>query len=143
MFHFIGKDEMNIPFYLLRIIGKMSDRVQSKSKAVDTSIFHYGLIRMLISEELRKRNISWEQFIILTHMKLDIVATPQSKIPSPFPSTSTAPVGTKKKRKSKAPTQDQEVIKDIVEVEKEAYHSPQRDLSPPSCTKIRRITFLY
>jgi hypothetical protein len=90
---------MNIPFYLLRSIGKMSDRVQSKSKAVDTSIFHSGLIRMLVSEELRKRNISWEQFIVSSHMKLDIEATPQSKILSPFPSTSTAPAGTNKKRK--------------------------------------------
>jgi hypothetical protein len=75
LLHFTGKDEMNIPFYLLRSIGKMSDRVQSKSKAVDTSIFHSGLIRMLVSEELRKRNISWEQFIVSSHMKLDIAST--------------------------------------------------------------------
>jgi hypothetical protein len=41
---------MNIPFYLLRSMGKMSDRVQAKSKAVDTSVFHSGLIRMLVLE---------------------------------------------------------------------------------------------
>jgi hypothetical protein len=109
--HFTGKDEMTIPFYLLRSMEKMSDRVQAKSKAVDTSVFHYGLIRMLIMEELRKRNITWEKFIVSTHMKLDIESTPQSKIQSPFPSTSTSLVGTNKKIKSKAPTQDQEVIK--------------------------------
>ena len=74
--HFTGKDEMNIPFYLLGSIGKMSDRFQSKSKIVDTSIFHSGLIRILVLEELRKRNISWKKFIISTHMKLDIVSTP-------------------------------------------------------------------
>jgi len=28
LLHFIGKDEMKIPFYLLRSIGKMSNRVQ-------------------------------------------------------------------------------------------------------------------
>jgi hypothetical protein len=83
LLHFTGKDEMNIPFYLLRSIGKISDRVQSKSKAVDTSIFHSGLIRMLVMEELRKRNIPWEQFIVFSHMKLDIASTPQSKIQSP------------------------------------------------------------
>jgi hypothetical protein len=49
---------MNIPFYLIRNIGKMSDRVQSKSNAMDTNIFHSGLIIMLVSGELRKRNIS-------------------------------------------------------------------------------------
>ena len=57
MLHFTAKIEMNIPYYLLRSIGKMSDRIQSKSKDVDTSIFHSGLIRMLLSEELGK-NIS-------------------------------------------------------------------------------------
>jgi hypothetical protein len=50
MLHFTGKIEMNIPYYLLRSIGKMSDRIQSKSKDVDTSIFHSGLIRMLVSK---------------------------------------------------------------------------------------------
>jgi len=111
--HFTGKDEMNIPFYLLRSMGKMSDRVQAKSKAVDTSVFHSGLIRMLVMAELRKRNIPWEQVIVSTHMNLDIASTPQSKIQSPFSSTNTAPIGTNKKIKSKAPTQDQEVIKEV------------------------------
>jgi hypothetical protein len=35
----------------------MFDRVQAKSKVVDTNIFHSGLIRMLVMEELKKRNI--------------------------------------------------------------------------------------
>jgi len=122
--HFIGKDEMNIPFYLLRSMEKISDRVQAKSKAVDTSVFHSRLIRMLVMEELNKRNIPWEKFIVSSHMKLDIASTPQSNMQSPFPSTSTAPIGTRRKRKSKAPTQDQEVIKEIEEIEREAYHSP-------------------
>jgi hypothetical protein len=78
LLHFTGKIEMNIPYYLLRSIGNMSDRIQSKSKDVDTSMFHSRLIRMLVSEELGKEDISWEQFVISSHFKLDIVATPQS-----------------------------------------------------------------
>jgi len=78
LLHFTSKIEMNIPFYLLRSIGNMSDMVQSKSKAVDTSIFHSGLIRMLVVEELRKKNISWEHFIISSHFKFDVATTPQS-----------------------------------------------------------------
>ena len=69
---------MNTPFYLLRSIRKMLDRVQYESKVMDSSIFHSGLIRMLVSEELGKKDISWEHFIIASHMKLDIEATPQS-----------------------------------------------------------------
>jgi hypothetical protein len=139
LLHFTGKDEMNIPFYLLRSMGKMSDRVQAKSKAVDTSVFHSGLIKMLVLEELKKRNIPWEQFIVSAHMKLDIALTPQSKMQSPLPSTSVAPAGTSRKRKRKSPTQDQEVIKEIEETEREAYHSPQRDFSPPPAPELEEV----
>jgi hypothetical protein len=58
LLHFTGKDLMNIPFYLFRSMEKMVDMVQAKSKAVDTSDFHSGLIKMLVMEELKKRNIA-------------------------------------------------------------------------------------
>ena len=45
---------------------------------MDTSIFHFGLIRMLVSKELGKKDISWERFVIASHFKLDIETTPQS-----------------------------------------------------------------
>jgi hypothetical protein len=137
--HFTGKYERNIPFYLLRSMGKMSDRVQAKSKAMDTSVFHSGLIRMLVLEELKKRNIPWEKFIVSAHMKLNISLTPQSKIQRPFPSTSTALAGARRKRKRKSPTQYQEVIKEIEEIEREAYHSPQRDFSPPLAPELEEV----
>jgi len=54
---------MNIPFYLFRSIGKMSDMVQAKSKEFDTHVFHSRLIKMLVMDELRKRNMEWEEFI--------------------------------------------------------------------------------
>jgi len=38
LIHFMGEDVMNLPFYLFRSIGKISDKVQAKSKAVDTSV---------------------------------------------------------------------------------------------------------
>jgi hypothetical protein len=78
LLHFTGKIEMNVPYYLLRSIGKMSDRVQAKSKDVDSILFHSGLIRMLISEELGKKEISWENFVVTSHFKLDPAPTPQS-----------------------------------------------------------------
>jgi hypothetical protein len=56
----------------------MSNRIQSKSKDVDTNIFHSGLIRILVSEELGKKDISWEHFVVASHFKLDIASTSQS-----------------------------------------------------------------
>jgi hypothetical protein len=90
-------------------------------------------------EELKKRNIPWEQFIVSAHMKLDIASTPQSKMQSPLSSTSDAPAGTSKKRKGKSITQDKEVIKEFEETEREAYHSPQRDFSPPPALELEEV----
>jgi hypothetical protein len=109
----------------------MLDRVQSKSKVVDTSIFHSRLIRMLVSKELGKKDISWEHFVIASHFKFDIAASPQSRIESPLPSTSAAKAGTRKKRKGRVLVQYQEFIKEVARTEEEACHSPQRDLLPP------------
>ena len=57
--NFTGKEATNLPFYLFRSIGKMFDRVQAKSKKVDSSDFHSGLIKMLVMEELRNTNTNW------------------------------------------------------------------------------------
>jgi hypothetical protein len=67
LLHFTGKIEMNIPYYFLRSIGKMSDRIQSKSKDVDTNIFHSRLIRMLFSEELGKKDVRTTQCTLFAH----------------------------------------------------------------------------
>jgi hypothetical protein len=54
----------------------MSDRVQAKSKDVDSSLFHSGLIRMLVFEELGKKKISRENFLVTSHFKMDPTPTP-------------------------------------------------------------------
>jgi hypothetical protein len=106
LLHFIFKIEMNIPYYLLRSIGKMSDKIQSKSKDVDTSIFHSRLIRILAFEELGKKDISWEHFFITSYSKFDIESTPQSYKEIPISSTSASKEGTNNKRKDRVPLQD-------------------------------------
>jgi len=74
--HFPGKEAMHHPFYLFRSIGKMVDRVQDKSKQVDTSVFHSGLIKMLVIEELRKKNTDWETFLTSSQFQLNVAPTP-------------------------------------------------------------------
>ena len=77
LLHFTGKVWMNIPYYLLRSIGKMEDRGKAKSNDVDSILFHSGLIKMLVSEGLGKKKISWENFFFSSHFKLDPTPTPQ------------------------------------------------------------------
>jgi hypothetical protein len=89
----------------------MSDLIQSKSKDVDTSIFHSGLIIMIVSEELAKKEISWEHFVVSSHFKLDIVSTSQSQNTSPLSPTIVVKTGTNRKRNCRSHVQDSEVIK--------------------------------
>jgi hypothetical protein len=128
LLHFTGKVQMNIPYYLLRSIGKMADRVQAKSKDMESSLFHSGLIRMLVSKELGKKEISWENFLVSSHFKLDPTPTPQSQIAGSSSPTSTK-IGIDKKRKGRAPVS--EINKKVREVEEEVCPSPHRDFSPP------------
>jgi hypothetical protein len=99
--HFTGKDLMNLPFYVFRSIGKMVDRVQAKSKVVDTSVFHSGLIKMFVMEELRKKKNYWDQFIASAHLQLNVAPTPQSKVQTHLQVDSTVHTETSRKRKSK------------------------------------------
>jgi hypothetical protein len=93
LLHFTGKVEMNIPYYVLRSIGKMSDMIQDKSKDVDSSLFHSRLIRMLVSEEFGKKEISWEHFVVTSHFKLDLAPNPQSQKAIPLSPTSATKAG--------------------------------------------------
>jgi hypothetical protein len=99
LLHFIGKESMNLLFYLFRSIGKIPYMVQAKSKQVDTSVFHSGLIKMLVLEELKKTNTLWEVFLASLGFRPDISHTPQSKIQTPTPAEKTVHSDSSKKRK--------------------------------------------
>jgi hypothetical protein len=122
---------MNINYYLLRSIGKISNRVQAKSKDVDSILFHSRLIIMLVYEELGKKEISWEHFLVTSHFKLNLASTPQSQIAGPLSPTSATKAGTIRKRKGRALVQVSEINKQVMEVEEEFCPSPHRDFSPP------------
>jgi hypothetical protein len=90
----------------------MFDRVQDKSKEVDTSVFHSGLINMLVMEELRKKNMDWEAFITSSHLQLNVSPTPQSKMKILLDIDKTVNSEANKKRKSTKTARDDKENKD-------------------------------
>ena len=54
---------LNLPYYLLQILFKMSASIKKGPKNVSHSLFHHGLVRMLIDKEMSKSNWSWDEFI--------------------------------------------------------------------------------
>jgi hypothetical protein len=53
--------ELNMPYYLHRSIFKMAKRY--KRNQADTSLFHVGLIKILVVSELGLRRDSWQNFL--------------------------------------------------------------------------------
>jgi hypothetical protein len=88
---------------------------------------------------LKKRNLTWEKFIISSNLQLDVAHTPQSRVQSPLPTSSVSQTETSKKRKGKHISQDKEVPKEVEEEEREAHHSPQRELSPQPTPKLEEV----
>jgi hypothetical protein len=60
---------MNLPFYLLKSLTKMGKRVQSNPRTIDKSLFHQGLIKMIVLYAFIEVQVSWRQ--LLTFLGFD------------------------------------------------------------------------
>jgi hypothetical protein len=63
MDHFTGKTPLNFPFYFHKSLTKMCNRVQAEPNNIQNTLFHFGLIKMIIVEELKKKERTWEHFV--------------------------------------------------------------------------------
>jgi hypothetical protein len=74
--HFTGRKPLHLPYYLFRSLGKMADRVQVRNDQGKPSLFHFSLIKLLVLEELRKRNRDWETFASTSKITVDSFSSP-------------------------------------------------------------------
>ena len=54
---------MNLPFFFLKSLQKISSRVKEHQDHTKQSVFHHGLIKLVISTVLQKREKTWEYFL--------------------------------------------------------------------------------
>jgi len=66
LFHFTGKTSIDLPFYLFHSLSKMCDKVQLRKEACETSLFHHGLVKLMVLHELRKIGRDWDTFIFMS-----------------------------------------------------------------------------
>jgi hypothetical protein len=52
--HLNGDKELNLPFYLLKILTKMSKRIQNYPESSHRSLYHKGFIKILVIVSLRE-----------------------------------------------------------------------------------------
>ena len=62
--HLKGECEINMPYFLLQSLTKMAKAVQRRAKDKMTSLFHCGLIKIIIQHELQKQNLTWSGFLV-------------------------------------------------------------------------------
>ena len=86
LLHFVGKRSLESPFYLYIILGKMSYNVKIKIEGNETSLFHHGLIKLLVLEELRRLDTDWTSFLFMSGYEIDVVTPKKASKPRTTPS---------------------------------------------------------
>jgi hypothetical protein len=67
LMNFVKGYELDMPFYLMSSLNKMDSTIQHNPRSLEGSLFHFGLIKMLVEERLQEYNDNWEQFLIHNH----------------------------------------------------------------------------
>ena len=54
---------MNLPFFFLKSLQKMSNRVKEHKNHTQQTIFDHGLIKLIIIAMLQKKGKTWDYFL--------------------------------------------------------------------------------
>jgi hypothetical protein len=63
LMHLNGDKELNLPFYFLKRLTKMSKRVQNYPESAHRSLYHQGFIKILVLFALNEIEIPWKYFL--------------------------------------------------------------------------------
>jgi hypothetical protein len=61
--HFTGKTPINLPYFLYHNLTKVCKRIRAQPSSVKTTLCHLGLIKLIILQELKQHERSWEHFL--------------------------------------------------------------------------------
>jgi hypothetical protein len=57
LMNFVKGYELDMPFYLMSSLKKMASTIQRNPRFVEGSLFHFGLIKMLVEARLQEKMI--------------------------------------------------------------------------------------
>ena len=99
LLHLNGNISIDLPFYLHRSLAKMADKVQENSEGSETSLFHHGLMKLLILDEIQKIGRDWSSFLFINGLELETLTparNPKAKgVPSPLLAEPSQPMAAK------------------------------------------------
>jgi hypothetical protein len=62
LFHLVGMKMLKLPFFFLKILTNMLSQIQAHPTTSHYNVYHQGIIKVLVIEELNKRNQTREHF---------------------------------------------------------------------------------
>ena len=77
--HVIGANKLNLPLFLLKSLDKMSVRVGNYPISSSSNMFHHGLVKLLITQELGKLERSWSHFLFWGGFEVNLKPTKKRK----------------------------------------------------------------
>ena len=138
LLHFSGIISLDFPFFLFRSLAKMADKVQMKSQGCETSLFHHGLVKLIVSHELRKINREWSSFLFICGFGVETQETgtsPKAKETSTIEANSPAVTRSKRFVKLKPRKQVKDSMSKTSAIIREAPQPAQK-----KTTEVREIT---
>ena len=111
----MGEHTINLPYFLLSSLKKMSAAVQKHVGNIEPHLYHHGLIKILIEEQLKIRKDTWEKFLIRNHFE----EAPETSVSSPkVPASISSPKVPQRSRRKEKETaaQDTDVEETVQEI---------------------------
>ena len=65
--NFIEEHQMNLLYFLLHRLKKISINAQKKIQLIENTMYHHGLIKILIKFHLQSIGDNWERFLVRDH----------------------------------------------------------------------------
>lgn len=77
---FLENQTLNLPYFLLLSLKKMCTTVQKNIEDIEPHLYHHGLVRILIKDQLKKNRDTWEWFLVRNYFQEPFEA-PESSTP--------------------------------------------------------------
>ena len=61
--NFLENGTINLPFFLLNSLRRMATNVEKKIESIETTMYHHGLVKILVEFHLRSVGDTWEAFL--------------------------------------------------------------------------------
>jgi len=60
---FFEENEINLPYFLLNSLRKMSGNAQRRIQFIDNTMYHHSLVKILVESHLQNIGDNWEIFL--------------------------------------------------------------------------------